>query len=1204
MTESWNRVKELFNSALERNVRERNEFLRQACGEDESLRVEVESLLSNYDSVESCLDGRPAAKLLIPSSGTMEGRQIGSYRIIRECGHGGMAVVYLAERADQQYKKRVAIKMVLPGINSDEILRRFRNERQTLAALDHLHIVKLLDGGSTEEGLPYLVMDYVEGVPIDEYSDRHTLSVLQRLELFRTVCGAVHYAHENQVIHRDLKPSNILVTAEGVPRLLDFGIAKLLNAERFDQTTLATRTGLHAMTPEYASPEQVRGEAVTRASDIYSLGVLLYKLLTGHSPYQTKSDSLIEIQRLICDEEPTKPSTVVSQTELRPSGGGQSCVSITPQTVSSVRKCRPEELRRWLYGDLDAIVLKALRKEPELRYESVEELSADIGRHLSGMPVHVRKPTLRYRSAKFLRRHREAVCAATIVLTLMGGITGWQAYRVRNQRGARNPSESVPSAGSQARPTVAVLGFKNLSNRSDTAWLSTAFSEMLSTELATGEKLRTVPGETVARAKLDLSLSEVDSLAPDTLARVRKDLGADFVVLGSYFDQGKDAGDQIRLDIRLQDALRGETVGFVSETGTESKLLELVTQSGSQLREKLGLEEVSAADSARMQASMPSNSDSLRLYSQGLAKLRSFDALAARDLFAHAVALDPTFPLAHSGLANAWMNLGYDAKAQHEAKKALDTAGKLSPTEHLLVEGHYYEAIKDWGKAIETYRTLYSSFPDDLDYGLYLANAQISAGKGKDAFVTIEELRHLRGQQGVDSRIDLVESLAASSLSDNVRRRDAAERAANKASAAGANLLVAEARVSECRAMANLGQAQEARAACDEARQIYESVGDAAGMARTLHATAEAPLNQGNFQEAMNLYEEALSLARKVGDKRGIARELTNVGVVLAQLGDSAAAEKVDRDALYNYREVGYKLGVAGETSNLAELLYLQGKLVESLGLYKESLALAREWGDKDLEALDVGGIGNVMAEQGDLSGAMQMYQQALALQQEIGEQHYSAGWVLAQGHVLRQRGDLAGAKKNYDQALSVEKRLGEKGSVAETQLALLELACDTGQTADADTLASAAIQQFQSVRDSKNEMLTEAAWSKSLLPQGKLEDARKAMDRALALSKESQHVLARLSTEIASASVRAAAGDVDSAEQIARQALSNAKNRRLARLELEASLALGEIQLKGRTPAAGRSRLIALEKASRAKGFELIAQKAARARMTKAGGR
>src|ERR1700722_11658879 len=269
MPEKWDQVKELFALALERDPEERTSFLCQACAGDDSLRAEIESLLSSFDGAPAFLEDCPAEDLLSAQSRGIAGKKIGAYRVIREIGQGGMALVYLGERDDENYRKQVAIKMVKPGIDTEQVLQRFRNERQTLAALDHSNIVKLLDGGSSEDGSPYLVMEYVEGLPIDQYCDANQLSIDERLRIFQKVCSAVQYAHEKRVIHRDLKPANILIAQGAVPRLLDFGIAKLLNPECF-QTALATRTDWRPMTPEYASPEQIRGRAVSTATDVYS----------------------------------------------------------------------------------------------------------------------------------------------------------------------------------------------------------------------------------------------------------------------------------------------------------------------------------------------------------------------------------------------------------------------------------------------------------------------------------------------------------------------------------------------------------------------------------------------------------------------------------------------------------------------------------------------------------------------------------------------------------------------------------------------------------------------------------------------------------------------------------------------------------------------------------------------------------------------
>jgi serine/threonine protein kinase len=349
-----------------------------------------------------------------------QGRLIGSYRLRQRIGEGGMGEVYLAER-ENEFRKLVAIKLIRPGMASPEVVRRFLIERQTLAALSHPRIVRLVDGGTTEDGLPYLVVDYVDGgVPIDRFCDSHNLSVTKRLRLFLEVCAAVHHAHQSLIVHCDLKPSNILVTPEGSPMLLDFGIAKLLDPVSVGITANAAKTRQRAFTPDYASPEQLRGEPVTTAADVYALGVILYELLAGHSPYRANaSASLADWIKSVCEEDAEPPSTVIRRVADIPAEDGSPPTRLTPESVSQSREGDPQKLQRRLRGDLDAIALKALRKEARDRYSSVDQLAEDIRRHLSGQPVLARKSTAPYLVRKFLQRHKLAVAAAALALAAL-----------------------------------------------------------------------------------------------------------------------------------------------------------------------------------------------------------------------------------------------------------------------------------------------------------------------------------------------------------------------------------------------------------------------------------------------------------------------------------------------------------------------------------------------------------------------------------------------------------------------------------------------------------------------------------------------------------------------------------------------------------------------------------------------------------------
>jgi serine/threonine protein kinase/tetratricopeptide (TPR) repeat protein len=370
--------------------------------------------------------------------------RVGPYRLVREIGRGGMGAVYLAVRDDDAFQKRVAIKVLKRGMDTDAIVRRFQHERQILAALDHAFIAGLLDGGTTSDGLPYFAMEFVEGQPITEYCDARHLDTTARLQLFRQVCSAVQYAHQNLIVHRDIKPANVFVTKDGTPKLLDFGIAKLLNPELAGHTLVPTAAGLQMMTPEYASPEQVRGEPVTTATDIYSLGVLLYELLTARLPYRLTGRTAADVAKAVCESPPVRPSTAVTQLADGATTQGDSGRDDAPDSERDVdpaagrdRAARGQVLRRRLAGDLDNILLKALSKEPARRYASVDQFAEDVRRHLVGLPVIARKDTIAYRTAKFVGRNRAAVVAGVLILlALVAGIitTTWQARVAQRER--------------------------------------------------------------------------------------------------------------------------------------------------------------------------------------------------------------------------------------------------------------------------------------------------------------------------------------------------------------------------------------------------------------------------------------------------------------------------------------------------------------------------------------------------------------------------------------------------------------------------------------------------------------------------------------------------------------------------------------------------------------------------------------------------
>lgn len=433
--ERWNRIDRLLEDVLDLPAEERSAYLCEACGDDHALRDELERLLAADSKNVSFLESPPVAGPWMAPGAVLEevgeiGARVGPYRLLAPIGMGGMGLVYLAERDDEHFEQRVAVKLLRRGFASSEAVERFRRERQALAHLQHPNIARLYDGGTTEDHRPYLVIEHVRGLPLDAYCDTRRLGVEARLRLFVEVCSAVEHAHRHLLVHRDLKPANILVGEDGRPKLLDFGIAKDLAGVASERVTL---TGERAMTPSYASPEQVRGETVTTATDVYSLGVILYQLLSGRSPYRLASAASFELERAICEQEPEAASAALRRPGAVPS----------PVELAELRGVGPRTLAGQLQGDLDAIVAKALRKEPARRYGSVDQLAQDIELHLAGKPVGAQRDTVVYRCRKFLARHRYAAAAAAVVVCVLAALLVALVANTRQTRRERDKAEQT-----------------------------------------------------------------------------------------------------------------------------------------------------------------------------------------------------------------------------------------------------------------------------------------------------------------------------------------------------------------------------------------------------------------------------------------------------------------------------------------------------------------------------------------------------------------------------------------------------------------------------------------------------------------------------------------------------------------------------------------------------------------------------------------
>jgi DNA-binding winged helix-turn-helix (wHTH) protein/tetratricopeptide (TPR) repeat protein len=783
------------------------------------------------------------------------------------------------------------------------------------------------------------------------------------------------------------------------------------------------------------------------------------------------------------------------------------------------------------------------------------------------------------------------VASASVIALAVLGFWGWHA--------THHPTPA-PQAHA-ARRSIAVLGFRNLSGRPEQNWLSTAIAEMLSTELVAGEKLRLVSGEDVARTKLDLPLADTDSLSRNTLLRLHKDLNSDWIVLGSYTALVGEAGTRIRLDVHLQDTSAGETIADVAVVGSEANLFDMVSQAGAELREKIGVEAASPVEAVSVRAALPSNREAARLYSEGLARLRVFDALAARDLLEGAIAADPKYSLGHSALAEAWSRLGYDKKAEQEARAAYQLAANLSREEKLVVEGRYREIDHEYDRAIEIYRSLFVLFPDNLDYGLKLAAVQVRGGKAHDALATVDSLRRLKPPASEQSRIDLQEVAAWDALGEVKQQEQPLARAVESARAQGSRLILARALENQCWLFSHLEQLQNAVAACREARDIYAAAGDGYGEANSLTNWADA-ISDRDAPEAIRLYRQAEVIERQVGSEVGLATVLNNLGMEYGAQGDLAVAEKMYRASLASFRLLDHKGSEAKVTGNVADLRREQGDLPGAIQLYQAALQLDREIADTGSANMIRFDLALVHQLQGDLAGAEQEINQTLRFWQKNGDRNSQADAMSGLGNVLLEEADFPGARGMYEQALAIRTSAGDQLTMAQVQLALADLSLEEAHSpAEQEVAVRRVIEVFQKQKARDDEIQGWCILAHAMLAQDKAAAASDAIEHARALAGKSENPEIRWRTAIAAAHLYVAGKD--NARTASTMAVQKELNAVVARsreqgyrgIELDARLTLAEIEMKEGQTAAGRAHLATVESESKANGYRLVTRKAAR---------
>jgi len=663
--------------------------IRQVLEDDPEQPRFVQTIIGRgYRFIASVVDvgspaSAPAAADALGTQGLI-GKKVSHYRVLRLLGGGGMGLVYMAE--DLKLGRRVAIKFLPEELaDSPTALERLQHEARAASALDHPNICSVyhLD---EHDGQPFIVMQLLEGQTLREWIETAPcLNSAQRVEqlvdLALQIADGLDAAHQKGTIHRDIKPTNLFVTSQGQAKILDFGVAKLIETVEAVSDPGGAGSGPHASgknpeatntdgslgTPSYLSPEQVRHQPLDARTDLFSFGLVLYEMATGKRAFS-----------------------------------GNTAASIR-DAVLQMPTASPRDVNPEIPAELERIIGKCLEKDPSARYQSAADLRMDLER-LSQLPARPAPRTIQ-------RTLGVSAAVALILLALVGANIGGLRDRLLHRGASVDPSKPA-----NARPAIAVIGFKNLSGKADQEWICTALAEMLDADLASGQKLRLIAGENVARMKVDLALPASDSYSADTLSKIRRRLNTDMVVVGSYLASGESAGGKVRVSLQVQDAKTGETLAAISQDGTERDLADLVSRTGDRVRQILKVGSLSANDALQVRTALPANPEAARYYAQGLTQLRAFEAVAARDSFLKAIAAEPSYALSHAALSQCWTSIGYDTKALEEGEKAVALSANLSREDQLAVEGRYRYAAHEWPRAIEIYKMLWEFFPDNLDY--------------------------------------------------------------------------------------------------------------------------------------------------------------------------------------------------------------------------------------------------------------------------------------------------------------------------------------------------------------------------------------------------------------------------------------------------------------------------------------------------------
>lgn len=1003
----------------------------------------------------------------------------GRYRIVRFLARGGMGEVYEAE--DLELRERIALKTLrtlfgADGSSESRAIDRFKREVQLARKVTHPNVCRIFDlgvDGTGDARVVFLTMELIGGESLSDRLERGPFDAAEARRLLAQMAEALAAAHAAGVIHRDFKSSNVMLlpSPAGTRAMVtDFGLARPSErAEPDGEPGDRAGAGDAALSqdnalvgsPKYMAPEQVEGLAITPAADVYALGIVAFEMVTGRVPFLGENPLQTALKRL---------------TEAPP----------------SVRSLEPELAPSW-----DAALARCLSRDPAARFADPRAFVAA----LAEAPPSVSRPA---------RVWLVGALAAAVALVAAGGIW-WTKHRAVSRPGAIQGASALGyttqtgGAPTRVRRAVAVVGFRNLAARPADAWMSTAFAEMLSTELATGEEVRTVETERVARAKKDLALADAERYSPETLERIRNQLDVDWVVAGSFLQSGEPA--KIRLDLALQDARSGDTIVTLAETAPSGELIDLVTRAGVKLRAALGLRQHDAAGERLARAVLPADPDAARLYAEALVHRRAADTVVARDLLLQALAHDPDYALAHSLLGDIYFDLGSDDKARAEAAKAFELSTNLPREDRLLLEARYHKANSDWPKAIELFRALYTFFPDDLSYGLALARVQTLGGRSNEALETVAQLRKLPKPLSDDPFIDIREAQSWAKQGDWKRRLAADERAIAKARATGQRLLVADAECGAAEALMYLGDTDKARATWEDAKKIYDTLGDKKGSASAAVGLADLVFDRGDYAGGRARYEEVLAFYKANGSHYGQADMLNRIAQTWQASGQLQKALDTFAESLHHFEAVNEREGIGNATNNSADVLMLLAEPAEAERRYRAALGRYREVGMKTWEAAALGDIAGALRKQARLDEARKLNDESLTRLHVIGDRGREMMRMVEQALERREAGDAAAAEAALAQA-----RANAEARTVDTdkwlvRYYLAQAALDAGKTEHAEAEARALAESMFKLRGAHgdDEAMAQELLARALLAAGKREAARAAADRAVALTAHSE---------------------------------------------------------------------------------------------------